>query len=66
MLFMSAIRMSIIPKHPTLRLFATSLLSLALQNAYAQCSFSPTAGDDSYICDSGNAASLTDLQGNNS
>lgn len=54
------------PKHPALRLFATSLLSLALQNAYAQCSFSPTAGDDSYICDSGSAASLTDLQGNNS
>ena len=54
------------PKHPALQLFATSLLSLALQNAYAQCSFTPTAGDDSYICDSGSAASLTDVQGNNS
>lgn len=54
------------PKHPAVQLFATSLLSLALQTTYAQCSFSPTAGNDDYICDSGSAVSLTDLQGNNS
>ena len=54
------------PNHPALQLFATSLLSLAFQTTYAQCSFSPTAGNDDYICDSGSAVSLTDLQGNNS
>jgi outer membrane autotransporter protein len=35
------------------------------QAAYGACSFSPTLGDDAYVCDSGTATSLTDLQGNN-
>lgn len=35
------------------------------QVAYGACSFSPTLGDDAYVCDSGTASSLTDLQGNN-
>ncbi|WP_226502451.1 autotransporter outer membrane beta-barrel domain-containing protein [Pseudomonas sp. MWU16-30317] len=44
-----------------------TLTSLAVltQAAYGACSFSPTLGDDAYVCDSGTAPSLTDLQGNN-
>lgn len=34
--------------------------------AQAACTFSPTLGNDAYVCDSGTAASLTDLNGNNS
>lgn len=34
--------------------------------ALAACSFSPTLGDDTYICDSGTSATgLTDINGNN-
>jgi outer membrane autotransporter protein len=43
----------------------TSLVVFA-QAAYGACSFSPTLGDDAFVCDSGTAPSLTDLQGNNS
>lgn len=42
----------------------TSLVVFA-QDAYGTCSFSPTLGDDAFVCDSGTAPSLTDLQGNN-
>ena len=48
------------------QLFALSVLSLALHNAQAACNFTPTAGNDSFICDSGSAPSLIDLQGDNS
>ena len=48
------------------QLFALSVLSLALQNVHAACSLIPTTGDDTYLCDSESAASLIDLQGNNS
>ncbi|MFK3775566.1 autotransporter outer membrane beta-barrel domain-containing protein [Pseudomonas sp. NPDC089406] len=34
--------------------------------AHAACSFITSAGDDSYVCDSASAASLTDTSGNNS
>lgn len=47
-------------------IFAFSLLSLALQSAQAACTFSPTAGNDNYVCDSGSAPSLIDVLGNNS
>ena len=46
--------------------FAFSLLALALQSAQAACTFSPTAGNDTFVCDSGSAPSLVDLLGNNS
>lgn len=49
----------------TCQLFAFSVLSLALHDAHAACSFSPTPGDDSYVCDSDSAPSLIDLSGNN-
>ena len=42
----------------------TSLVVFA-QGAYGACSFSPTLGDDAFVCDSGTAPSLSDLQGNN-
>jgi outer membrane autotransporter protein len=42
----------------------TSLVVFA-EAAYGACSFSPTLGDDAYVCDSGTASSLVDLQGNN-
>lgn len=32
----------------------------------AACSLSPTAGNDSFVCDSGSSGPLTDLSGNNS
>ena len=47
------------------QLFTLSLLSLAVHDAHAACTFSPTAGDDSFVCDSGTAPSLIDLSGNN-
>jgi type V secretory pathway adhesin AidA len=49
-------------------LSSVSLISLLTtgQLASAACSFAPTAGDDTYVCDSGTAASLTDASGNNS
>nr|WP_319528226.1 autotransporter outer membrane beta-barrel domain-containing protein [Pseudomonas laurentiana] len=34
--------------------------------AFAACSFTPSSGDDAYVCDSGIAASLSDTIGNNS
>jgi outer membrane autotransporter protein len=51
----------------TFRLSSIALSSLAALApvAYGACSFSPTLGDDAYVCDSGTAPSLTDLQGNN-
>ncbi|MCG6575763.1 autotransporter outer membrane beta-barrel domain-containing protein [Pseudomonas sp. AF32] len=34
-------------------------------SALAACTLTPTAGDDSYVCDSGTSPGLTDLSGNN-
>lgn len=34
--------------------------------ATAACTLTPTAGDDTYVCDSGTSPGLTDLSGNNS
>ncbi|MHA6788712.1 autotransporter family protein [Pseudomonas bijieensis] len=34
--------------------------------AMAACTLAPTAGDDTYVCDSGTSPGLTDLAGNNS
>ncbi|MDX3925275.1 MAG: autotransporter outer membrane beta-barrel domain-containing protein [Shinella sp.] len=34
--------------------------------AFAACVFTPTAGDDAHVCDSGTSPSLTDTGGNNS
>lgn len=44
---------------------ALSLLSLALQQAQAACSITPTNGDSNYVCDSGSAGALNDSSGNN-
>ncbi|MDR3451407.1 MAG: hypothetical protein P4L96_01215 [Rhodoferax sp.] len=41
------------------------LLTLMLEPAHAACVFTPTAGNDTFVCDSGVAPALTDLQGNN-
>ncbi len=48
------------------QIFAFSVLSLALQNVEGACTFTPTAGNDNYVCDSGSALALVDVQGNNS
>ncbi|WP_310191066.1 autotransporter outer membrane beta-barrel domain-containing protein [Pseudomonas hunanensis] len=51
----------------TLLAFASlPLLSLATPGAQAACSFSPGPGNDSHVCDSGSAGSLTDTEGDNS
>ncbi|MFK0087554.1 autotransporter outer membrane beta-barrel domain-containing protein [Pseudomonas sp. NPDC090755] len=42
------------------------LLSLAARPTQAACTFTPTTGNDSYLCDSGTAPSLTDPSGDNS
>ncbi|MEE1886393.1 autotransporter family protein [Pseudomonas carassii] len=39
---------------------------LSLPTAQAACSFTAGAGDDTFVCDSGTAAALTDTNGNNS
>ncbi|WP_027229750.1 autotransporter domain-containing protein [Phyllobacterium sp. UNC302MFCol5.2] len=54
-----------------LRTFITSGIVVpasfvVMQQAQAACVFTPTPGNDSFICDSGTAASLTDTAGNNS
>ena len=48
-------------------LSGTSLLVIShLDPAWAACTFAPTAGDDSFVCDSGTSlGGLTDLGGNN-
>lgn len=45
---------------------AIASLALASPLAYGACTFAPTVGDDAYVCDSGTATGLIDLQGNNS
>lgn len=52
-------------------LSSTALASIGLAlldpvTAEAACAFSPTPGDDAYICDSGTSGGLSDLDGNNS
>ncbi len=42
-----------------------SLLGAALPSAQAACTFSPGAGNDTYVCDSGSAPSLVDTEGDN-
>jgi outer membrane autotransporter protein len=49
-----------------LRVGFTSLLVFNFSPADAACTLTPTSGDDTYVCDSGSQASLTDLLGNNS
>jgi outer membrane autotransporter protein len=49
-----------------LRASFTSLLVFNFSPADAACTLTPTSGDDTYVCDSGSQASLTDLLGNNS
>lgn len=39
---------------------------LPASSAMAACTLVPTAGNDSYVCDSGTSPGLTDLSGNNS
>ncbi len=51
---------------PCTRLVICSLLPMLFQQAYAACILAPTAANDTYVCDSGTATGLTDLQGNNS
>ncbi|TCV69938.1 autotransporter outer membrane beta-barrel domain-containing protein [Pseudomonas fluorescens] len=38
---------------------------LSAPAAMAACTLAPTAGDDTYVCDSGTSPGLTDLSGNN-
>ncbi|KKA06508.1 autotransporter [Pseudomonas ogarae] len=38
---------------------------LPVPAAMAACTLTPTAGDDTYVCDSGTSPGLTDLSGNN-
>ncbi|MEN8639549.1 autotransporter outer membrane beta-barrel domain-containing protein [Pseudomonas sichuanensis] len=52
--------------HMRLLLALAPLPLLLLAQAQAACSFSPGPGNDSYVCDSGSAASLLDTGGNNS
>ena len=54
------------PTHKLIHIGALSLLSLALQQAQAACNITPTAGNDTYVCDSGSAGALNDASGNNS
>jgi outer membrane autotransporter protein len=49
-----------------LRASFTSLLVFNFSPADAACTLTPASGDDTYVCDSGSQASLTDLLGNNS
>lgn len=42
-----------------------SLLGAALPSAQAACTFSPGAGNDTYVCDSGSSPSLVDTEGDN-
>ncbi len=50
----------------TTALFTVGVVLLQSGNAHAACSFSPTAGDDVFICDSGTSVGgLTDTSGNN-
>lgn len=44
---------------------AVTSFALISSPSQAACTFSPTLGDDAYVCDSGTAPSLIDLQGNN-
>ncbi|WP_312936270.1 autotransporter outer membrane beta-barrel domain-containing protein, partial [Pseudomonas sp.] len=43
-----------------------TLISLISTDLQAACTFNPGLGDDAYVCDSGSAPGLLDLQGNNS
>ncbi len=54
------------PRNKLIHAGALSLLSLALQQAQAACSLTPTAGDDSYACDVAGPTPLNDQSGNNS
>jgi hypothetical protein len=47
-------------------LWVTAPFLLPAPSTMAACVLSPTAGDDTYVCDSGTSATgLTDLSGNN-
>jgi len=46
-------------------LWVSALFHLNAPHAMAACTLTPTAGDDTYVCDSGTSAGLTDLSGNN-
>ncbi|MFG0411158.1 autotransporter outer membrane beta-barrel domain-containing protein [Pseudomonas sp. FYR_11] len=48
-----------------LALGSLPLLSITLPAAHAACTFTPTAGNDNYSCDSGSAPSLVDTSGDN-
>ena len=53
----------------TRAVLAVGLLSLQYttpQQSYAACALTPGPGNDTFICDSGSSAGLTDLLGNNS
>ncbi|NBB11984.1 autotransporter outer membrane beta-barrel domain-containing protein [Pseudomonas sp. SLFW] len=48
-----------------LYLSCVSMLLLPATEINAACSLTPSAGNDSYVCDSGTSAGVTDLQGSN-
>ena len=56
--------------HAFKRLFNALWIStpflLPFPTAMAACTLTPTAGNDTYVCDSGTSPGLTDLSGNNS
>ncbi|KGU87165.1 autotransporter outer membrane beta-barrel domain-containing protein [Pseudomonas mediterranea] len=47
-------------------LWVSTPFLLPVPTAMAACTLTPTAGNDSYVCDSGTSPGLTDLSGNNS
>jgi outer membrane autotransporter protein len=54
------------PALPRLALLASTAVGLiAGSSAHAACTFAPTAGNDTHVCDSGTSGGFTDLGGNN-
>ncbi|ROM69961.1 autotransporter outer membrane beta-barrel domain-containing protein [Pseudomonas brassicacearum] len=47
-------------------LWVSAPFLLPAPSAMAACTLAPTAGNDTYVCDSGTSPGLTDLSGNNS
>jgi len=47
-------------------LWVSAPFLLTTPSAMAACTLAPTAGNDTYVCDSGTSPGLTDLSGNNS
>lgn len=51
---------------PLFKATGLTLASFISPDLYAACTFNPGPGNDAYVCDSGSAPGLVDLQGHNS